>query len=78
MTHHCGEKQKKQVDQDQQPNRMRAAAENLKNDAERNRRRILEAAGEVFAERGLGVTMDDIARRFLSTPPAPKGCPCRT
>jgi AcrR family transcriptional regulator len=33
----------------------------LRRDAERNRRRILEAAGEVFAERGLGVTMDDIA-----------------
>jgi AcrR family transcriptional regulator len=35
----------------------------LRRDAERNRRRILEAAGEVFAERGLGVTMDDIAER---------------
>ncbi|MCW3045960.1 MAG: regulatory protein TetR [Solirubrobacterales bacterium] len=33
----------------------------LRRDAERNRRRILEAAREVFAERGLGVTMDDIA-----------------
>jgi AcrR family transcriptional regulator len=33
----------------------------LRRDAERNRRRILQAAGEVFAERGLGVTMDDIA-----------------
>jgi AcrR family transcriptional regulator len=33
----------------------------LRRDAERNRRRILEAAAEVFAERGLGVTMDDIA-----------------
>jgi AcrR family transcriptional regulator len=34
----------------------------LRKDAERNRLRILEAAGELFAERGLGVTLDDIAR----------------
>jgi AcrR family transcriptional regulator len=34
----------------------------LRKDAERNRLRIIEAAGEVFAERGLGVTLDDIAR----------------
>jgi AcrR family transcriptional regulator len=34
----------------------------LRKDAERNRLRILEAAGEVFAERGLGATLDDIAR----------------
>jgi AcrR family transcriptional regulator len=34
----------------------------LRKDAERNRLRILEAAGVVFAERGLGVTLDDIAR----------------
>ncbi len=33
----------------------------LRADAERNRRRILEAARVVFAERGLGVTLDDIA-----------------
>jgi AcrR family transcriptional regulator len=33
----------------------------LRRDAERNRQRILEAAGEVFAKRGLGATMDDIA-----------------
>jgi len=33
----------------------------LRRDAERNRVRILQAAAEVFAERGLGVTMDDIA-----------------
>jgi AcrR family transcriptional regulator len=33
----------------------------LRRDAERNRRRILDAAAEVFADRGLGVTMDDIA-----------------
>ena len=33
----------------------------LRKDAERNRQRILTAAGELFAERGLGVTLDDIA-----------------
>jgi AcrR family transcriptional regulator len=35
----------------------------LRRDAERNRERILAAAGEAFAEGGLGVTMDEIARR---------------
>jgi AcrR family transcriptional regulator len=35
----------------------------LRRDAERNRRRILDAAREVFAERGLGVSLDDVARR---------------
>lgn len=34
----------------------------LRRDAERNRRRLLAAAAEVFAERGLEVTLDDIAR----------------
>jgi AcrR family transcriptional regulator len=34
----------------------------LRRDAERNRQRILTAAGELFTERGLGVTLDDIAR----------------
>jgi AcrR family transcriptional regulator len=33
----------------------------LRKDAERNRQRILEAAGELFTERGLGVTLNDIA-----------------
>jgi len=33
----------------------------LRSDAERNRRRILEAADQVFAERGLTVSLDDIA-----------------
>jgi AcrR family transcriptional regulator len=33
----------------------------LRADAERNRRRILDAAGELFATRGLEVTMDEIA-----------------
>jgi AcrR family transcriptional regulator len=35
----------------------------LRRDAERNRARILAAAAEAFAERGLVVTMDEIARR---------------
>jgi AcrR family transcriptional regulator len=33
----------------------------LRKDAERNRRRILDAAAELFAERGLAVTLNDIA-----------------
>lgn len=35
----------------------------LRRDAERNRQRILRAAGEVLAERGLDATLDDVARR---------------
>jgi AcrR family transcriptional regulator len=35
----------------------------LRRDAQRNRRRILEAAAKAFAERGLGVTMDELAAR---------------
>ena len=35
----------------------------LRRDAERNRRRILTAAADAFAEGGPGVTMDEIARR---------------
>jgi AcrR family transcriptional regulator len=35
----------------------------LRADAERNRQRILDAARELFAERGLAVTLDDIAHR---------------
>src|SRR3954453_1843575 len=34
----------------------------LRKDAERNRIRILEAAGDLFAQRGLGITLDDVAR----------------
>jgi AcrR family transcriptional regulator len=34
----------------------------LRRDAERNRQRILEAARRGFAERGLGITLDEIAR----------------
>src|SRR5207248_4027407 len=33
----------------------------LRADAERNRQRILDAARELFADRGLGVTLNDIA-----------------
>ena len=33
----------------------------LRADAERNRRRLLDAAGELFSTRGLDVTLDDIA-----------------
>jgi AcrR family transcriptional regulator len=35
----------------------------LRRDAERNRQRILQAASEVFTERGLQATLDDVARR---------------
>ena len=38
-----------------------SAARPLRRDAERNRHRILAAAAEAFAERGLTITMDDIA-----------------
>lgn len=34
----------------------------LRRDAERNRQRILAAAAEVFAERGLDATLDEVAR----------------
>jgi AcrR family transcriptional regulator len=34
----------------------------LRKDAERNRQRILAAAAEVFTERGLDATLDDVAR----------------
>ena len=34
----------------------------LRRDAERNRRRILDAAAEVFADRGLGASLDEIAQ----------------
>jgi AcrR family transcriptional regulator len=40
----------------------RAAAERpLRKDAERNRQRILDAARELFAQQGLGVTLNDVA-----------------
>ena len=34
----------------------------LRADAERNRQRLLQAAGELFAQKGLGVGLDEIAR----------------
>ncbi|MGZ4266778.1 MAG: TetR/AcrR family transcriptional regulator [Solirubrobacteraceae bacterium] len=40
---------------------MTVAHRPLRKDAELNRRRILDAAGELFAERGLGVTLNDVA-----------------
>jgi AcrR family transcriptional regulator len=40
-----------------------AAERPLRKDAERNRRRILDAAGALFAEHGLGVGFDEIAHR---------------
>ena len=38
------------------------AQQQLRADAERNRRRILDAAAELFAEKGLSVGLDEIAR----------------
>jgi AcrR family transcriptional regulator len=40
---------------------MSSAQQPLRKDAERNRQRILTAARELFAARGLGVTLNDIA-----------------
>src|SRR3954451_12542636 len=37
-------------------------AQQLRADAERNRRRILDAAADLFAEKGLAVGLDEIAR----------------
>lgn len=39
-----------------------SAARPLRRDAERNRRRILDAAAEVFADHGLGASLDEIAQ----------------
>ncbi len=44
-------------DEDAQPDRP------LRRDAERNRQRILRAAAEVFTQRGLDATLDDVARQ---------------
>jgi AcrR family transcriptional regulator len=41
----------------------RPADRPLRRDAERNRQRILEAASELFAQRGLDVTLDQVAAR---------------
>src|SRR3954466_6318603 len=39
------------------------SARPLRADAERNRQRLIDAARELFAERGLDATLDDIAQR---------------
>lgn len=41
----------------------RSGVRPLRRDAERNRQRILAAAREVFAERGLNATLDEVAHR---------------
>jgi AcrR family transcriptional regulator len=43
------------------PDRHDAATRPLRRDAEENRRRILRGASRIFSERGLGVSMEDIA-----------------
>jgi AcrR family transcriptional regulator len=42
--------------------RVPEAGRQLRKDAERNRQRILDAAAEVFTERGLEVSLDEVAR----------------
>jgi AcrR family transcriptional regulator len=42
---------------------MATAEKPLRRDAERNRQRVLAAARDLFAERGLAVTLDDVAAR---------------
>jgi AcrR family transcriptional regulator len=42
---------------------MTASTRPLRRDAEANRQRLLDAASELFAEHGLGVTLNDIAHR---------------
>ena len=44
------------------PARHAAPVRPLRRDAERNRQRILKAASEVFTERGLDVSLDEVAR----------------
>ncbi|MCI2420705.1 TetR/AcrR family transcriptional regulator [Saccharopolyspora sp. K220] len=41
----------------------KAPAKRLRADAQRNRERVLEAAQELFAAKGIAVPLDDIARR---------------
>src|SRR3954449_11672756 len=41
---------------------VRMATKPLRADAERNRRKLLDAAAELFARKGLGVGLDEIAR----------------
>ena len=48
--------------QAQETSRGPAAQRPLRRDAERNRQRILAAAAQVFTDRGLDATLDDVAR----------------
>jgi AcrR family transcriptional regulator len=48
--------------QAQETSRGTAAQRPLRRDAERNRQRILAAAAQVFTDRGLDATLDDVAR----------------
>ena len=48
--------------QAQETSRGTAAERPLRRDAERNRQRILAAAAQVFTDRGLDATLDDVAR----------------
>jgi len=48
--------------QAQETSRGPAAGRPLRRDAERNRQRILAAAAQVFTERGLDATLDEVAR----------------
>jgi len=48
--------------QAQETSRGPAAQRPLRRDAERNRQRILSAAAQVFTERGLDATLDEVAR----------------
>jgi AcrR family transcriptional regulator len=52
---------RKRGDGDRKSRVAKDAERPLRKDAERNRRRILAAARELFAEQGLGVTLNDIA-----------------
>ena len=51
----------------------------LRRDAELNRQRLMESAAELFRDRGLDVTLDDVAEHAASgwAPPT-AGSPTRT
>jgi AcrR family transcriptional regulator len=51
-----------EVDVAQRPEERIQPVRPLRRDAERNRERILKAASEVFTERGLDVSLDEVAR----------------
>jgi AcrR family transcriptional regulator len=52
-----------EVPDEQLPIRVEAAPAHLREDAERNRKRLIEAAASAFAEFGFGVPIEEIARR---------------